>query len=97
MIREKPKRKYCSVAPSVVEGGIPVVTEVTHKYNVDNSKNNLVVDAEDWRLTMIVNMKEYDNYMRGERQWKVDDGKIYNLVLQHCDLGLKEELKTLDK
>ena len=42
-------------------------------------------------------MKEYENYMRDERQWKVDNGKIYNLVLQHCDLGLKEELKTLDK
>ena len=56
-----------------------------------------MVDAEDWRLTMNVYMKEYVNYMRDERQWKVDNGKIYNLVLQHCDHGLKEELKTLDK
>ena len=31
-----------------------VVTEVTNKYNADNSKNDLVVDAEDWRLTMNV-------------------------------------------
>ena len=28
---------------------------------------------------------------------KIDNGEIYNLVLQHCDHGLKEELKTLNK
>ena len=57
------------------------MTEVSNKYNTDNSKNDPVVDAEDWRLTMSVFMKEYDNYMRDERQWKIDNGKIYNLVL----------------
>jgi hypothetical protein len=96
-IGEKPERKYRSVAPAAVAGGLPIVTEVSNKYNADNSKNDPVVDAEDWRLTMSVFMKEYDNYMRDERQWKIDNGKIYNLVLQHCDQALKEELKTLDR
>jgi hypothetical protein len=82
---------------AAAEGEIPVVTEVFNKYNPENSKNNPMVDAEDWRLTMNVYMKKYDNYMRDERQWKIDDRKIYNLVLQHCDHGLKEELKTLDR
>ena len=46
---------------------------------------------------MHVFMKEYDTYMRDERQCKIDNGKIYNLMLQHCDHGLKEELKTLNR
>ena len=46
---------------------------------------------------MNVFMKEYNNYIRGEWQWKIDNGKHYNLVLQHCDHGLKEELKTRDR
>ena len=67
-IREKPGRKYPLVAPQSVEGGVTVVIEVTNKYNADNSKNDLVVNTEDWRLTMNVYMKEYDNHMRDKRQ-----------------------------
>ena len=63
----------------------------------DNSKNNSVVDAEDRRLTIDVYMKECENHLQDERQWEVDNGKIYNLVLYYCDQWLKEELKTLDK
>ena len=37
-------------------------------------------------------MKEYENYMRDERQWKADTSKIYNLIFQHYNQGLKEEL-----
>ena len=96
-IGEKPKRKYCAVTPASAVGELPVVTEVSNKHNPINSKNNPVADAEDWRLLMNVYMEKYDNYMRDERQWKIDNGKIYNLVLQHCDHGLKEELKTLDR
>ena len=65
-IGEKPERKYRLVAPPAVEGGVPVVTEATNKYNANNSKNDPVMDAEDWRLTMNVYMKEYDNHMRDE-------------------------------
>ena len=46
-IGKKPKRKYRSVAPPAVEGGIPVMSEVTYKYNSGNSKNYLAVDTED--------------------------------------------------
>ena len=35
--------------------------------------------------------------MRDTWQWKVDNKKIYNLVLQHCNHRLKEELKILTK
>ena len=59
-IEEKPERKYRSVAPSLAEGGLTVVMEVTNKYNVNNSKNDLVVDAEDWHLMMHVYKKEYE-------------------------------------
>ena len=45
-------------------GGVPFVTEVLNKYNANNSKSDPVVDAEDWRLTMNIYMKEYENYMR---------------------------------
>ena len=95
-IGAKLERK-CRLVAAEAAREIPVVTEVLSKYKPDNSKKDPVVDAEDWRLTMNVHMKKYDNYMRDERQWKTGDGKIYNLVLQHCDHGLKEELKTLDK
>ena len=67
-IREKPGRKYPLVAPQSVEEGVTVVIEVTDKYNADNSKNNLVVNTENWRLTMNVYMKEYDNHMRDKRR-----------------------------
>ena len=93
----KPERKYRFFSPAEAVGELPVVTEVLNKYNPDNSKNNPVVDTEDWRLTMDVYMKKYNNYTRDGRQWKIDNGKIYNLVLQHCDHGLKEGLKTLDR
>ena len=96
-IGEKPERKYRLVAPPSVEGGVLAVTEVTNKYNADNSKNNPVVYAEYWRLVMNVYMKEYSNHMRDEWQWKVDSAKLYNIVLQHYNRGLKEELKTLNK
>ena len=85
------------MAPAAVAGELPVVTEVSNKYNAVTSKNDPVVNAEDWRLTMNVFVKEYDNYMREERQWKIDNGKHYNLVLQHYDHGLKEDLKTLER
>ena len=55
-IREKPERKYRLVTAGAA-GEVPVVTEVLNKYNADNSKNDPVVDAEDWRLTMNVYMK----------------------------------------
>ena len=71
MIGENPEREFCLVAPPSVEGRVLVVTEVTNKYNADNSKNDPVVDAEDWLLMMNVYMMEYDNHMRNERQWKV--------------------------
>ena len=96
-IGEKPGKNYRSVALAAASSELPVVTEVSYKYNPDNSKNNPVVDAEDWRLTINVYIKEYDNYMRDERQWKIDNEKIYNLVLQHCNHGLKKELKTLNR
>ena len=78
-IREKPGKKFRSVAPPAVEGGIPVVTEVMNTYNFDNSKNDPVVDAEDWCLTMNVYMKENDNLMRDKQQWKADDGKMVTI------------------
>ena len=65
-IGEKPERKYRLVTAGAA-GEVPVVTEVLNKYNADNSKNDPVVDAEDWRLTMNVCMKEYKNYMRDKR------------------------------
>ena len=68
------KRKYHLVAAATA-GEILVVTGVLNKYNPNTSKNDPVVDAEDWRLTMNVYMKKYDNYMRDERQWKINDGK----------------------
>ena len=73
------------------------MTEVTNKCNAENNKNNLVVDTEDWHLTMNVYMRECENHMRDTRQQKVDTRKIYNLVLQHSNHGLNEELKTLNK
>ena len=72
------------------------MTEVINRYNTDSNTNIPVLDTEYWCLTMNLYMKEYENYMRDEQQWKVDDGKTYNLVLQHCN-GFKEELKMLDK
>ena len=66
-IWEKPKRMYRPVALVAASGELSVVTEVSNKYNPENSKTNPVVDAEDWRLTMNVYMKKYDNYMRDER------------------------------
>ena len=44
-IREKTERKCHLVTPPSVEGGVPVVTEVTNKYNPDNGKNDPVVDV----------------------------------------------------
>ena len=38
-IGEKPERMYRSVAPEAVAGELPVVTEVSNKYNANNSKN----------------------------------------------------------
>jgi hypothetical protein len=73
--KENPKRKYRLVAPLAIEGGISVVTEVTDKYKAHSSKNDLVVDADNWRLTMNLYMKEYNNHIGDERQWKVEDGK----------------------
>ena len=96
-IGEKSERKYHSVAPEAVAGEPPVVTELSNKYIANNSKNNPVVDAEDWRLTMNVYMKKYDNYMRDEWQWKIEDGKSTTWCFQHCNHGLKKELKTLDR
>ena len=46
-IGEKPERKYRSVVPPSVEGGVPVATRVKNKYNADNSKSDPLVDAED--------------------------------------------------
>ena len=46
---------------------------------------------------MNVYMKNYENHTRDKRQWKVDDGKIYNIVLQHCDKVLKENMRALNK
>ena len=66
-IGKKPERKYRSVTEAPVAGGIPIIEEVTHRYNEDNSKNDPVVDAEDWRLTMNVYTKEYENHTRDER------------------------------
>ena len=61
----------------LVHGGLPIVIEVTDRYNVDNNnKNNPVVDTEDRRLIMNVYMKEYENHMRDLRQWKVNDRNI---------------------
>ena len=62
----KPKRKYHLVTAGAA-GEVLVVTGVLNKYNADNSKNDPLVDAENWRLTMNVYMKEYENYMRDER------------------------------
>ena len=45
-----------------------MVTEVPDRYNLDNSKNNLVVDAEEWKLTINVYMNTYNNHMRNKRQ-----------------------------
>ena len=42
----------------LVHGGLPIVIEVTDRYNVDNNnKNNPVVDTEDRRLIMNVYVK----------------------------------------
>ena len=49
----KPERKYHLVTAEAA-GEVPVVMEVVNKYNPDNSKNDPVVDAEVWRLTMSV-------------------------------------------
>ena len=65
-IGAKSERNYRLVAAAAA-GEIPVVTEVVKKYNPNNSKTNPVVDVEDWRLTMNVYMKKYDNYIRDER------------------------------
>ena len=56
-IRETFKRKYRLVAPALVEGGLPTVTEISNRFNADNSKNDPMVDVEDWRLTMNAYMK----------------------------------------
>ena len=63
------------MVPARTAGELPVVTEVSNKYNPENSKNDPVVDTEDWRLTMNVYMKKYDNYKKYKRQWTIDDGK----------------------
>ena len=55
-IGAEPKRKYRLVAAAAA-GESPIVTEVLNKYNPDNSKNDPVVDVEDWHLTMNVYMK----------------------------------------
>ena len=59
---EKPERKYQSVVPALIEGGLPSVTDVTNMYNDDNNKNAPVVDTEDGRLTMNIYMKIYGNH-----------------------------------
>ena len=43
------------------------MTKVTNNYNTNNSKNDSVVDTEDWRLTMNVYVMEYDNNTRDKR------------------------------
>ena len=73
------------------------MTKATNRYNIDNNKNNLVVDAQDWYLEIHVYMKDYDKHTRDGRQWKINDSKIYNLVIQHFNQGLKEELKMLNR
>ena len=73
-IRTKPEKNYHLVAAAAAEE-LLVVTEVLNKYNPNNSKNNPVVDAGDWRLTMNMYMKKYNKYMRDERQWKIDGRK----------------------
>ena len=44
-IGEKPERKYCSLAPTAAAGELPVVLEVSNKYNPNTDKNNPVVDV----------------------------------------------------
>ena len=38
--------------------------------------------------------EEYHQFLADERAWKDIKVKIYQLILQHCDLTLKEKLKT---
>jgi hypothetical protein len=83
-IGEKPERKYQLVTPALAEGGLSPVTKVTNTYSADNNKNDQVRVTEDWRLIMNVYMRNDENHMRDERQWKIDNGTSYNLVLQHC-------------
>ena len=67
------------------------------RYSTDNDKHNAVVDTEDWCLTVNIYMKGYKTQTRDKRHCKVDNGKIYNLMLRQRHKGLKEELNMLDE
>ena len=69
------------VTAILVTRSLPTITEVTNRYNVDNSKNDLMVDTEYCRVLVNVYTKEYKNHMKDERQWKMENREIYNIVL----------------
>ena len=78
------------MAPVAAAGELPVLMEVSHKYNPKNSKNDPVVNAEDWRLTLNVYMKKCDNYMRDERQLKIDNVQFTTWCFSTAIMGSKK-------
>ena len=92
-------------APTFVKSDRPVrvywsnegqTFETKNKCNSGDTEANMP-KSKDWEYKLEAKecLEEYRVQQRGTTAWAGNKGKCYYLVLQHCPLGLKTELKNL--